>query len=149
VHEMKVFSDGQFDLVIASHVLEHMSFALLDAGLRELSRVARFALVYLPFAGRHIDLSVALPRELHLRLNLPPFWHVPSPELPRLAACQHFWAIGVWGVTKGTIRQAMGKHFAVLDSYQNPHWLVSMNFVLRSRWGETPRPSRPLHRRAP
>jgi hypothetical protein len=132
VHEMKDFGDGQFDLVIASHVLEHMSFALLDGALRELGRVARFALVYLPFAGRHIDLSLSLPREFHLRLNLPAFWRRPSLERPRFAAGQHFWEIGVWGVGRTTVQRAMEKHFEVLDSYQNPHWLVSMNFVLRS-----------------
>lgn len=133
VHDMKVFTDGQFDLVIASHVLEHMSFALLDDGLRELSRVARFALVYLPYAGRHLDLSLHNTREHHLRLNLPPFWRRPSLERPLFAGGQHFWEIGVWGITRGTIQEAMEEHFAVIDSYQNPHWLVSMNFVLRSR----------------
>jgi hypothetical protein len=132
VHEMKAFGDGQFDLVIASHVLEHMSWALLDAGLRELARVARFALVYLPFAGRHIDLSLALPREFHLRLNLPMFWHRPSLTQPRFAEGQHFWEIGVWGVSRRTVRRAMEKHFEVRDIYQNPHWLGSMNFVLQS-----------------
>ena len=58
VHEMDCFADGQFDVVIASHVLEHMSYSLLDPALRELSRVARHALVYLPYAGRHIDIFI-------------------------------------------------------------------------------------------
>jgi hypothetical protein len=109
-----------------------MSFALLDAGLRELSRVAEFALVYLPMAGRHIDLSLNAPRELHLRLSLPAFWRRPSLERPLFAEGQHFWEIGVWGITRGTIRRALEKHFEVRDIYENPHWVGSMNFVLRS-----------------
>src|SRR5207237_3857301 len=52
VHQMTLFSDRQFDAVIASHVLEHLAVPYLDAALAELARVGRFALVYLPVAGR-------------------------------------------------------------------------------------------------
>ena len=137
VHEMDCFGDGQFDVVIASHVLEHMSHSLLEPALRELSRVARHALVYLPYAGRHIDISFTQFQsvaEHHLRINVTPFWRRPSLERPLFAGGQHFWEIGVHGCSAAAIRRQMEKHFDVLDAYQNPHWLVSMNFVLRSRY---------------
>jgi len=133
VHDMSRFSDGQFDAVIASHVLEHMSYALFDAALSELARVARCALVYLPYAGRHIDLSFTGAREHHLRLNVPPFWRVPSLQTPRFSGGQHFWEIGVWGCSRRKIERDISKHFEIVSAYQNPFWLVSMNYVLESR----------------
>ena len=40
VHSMKMFSDQQFDVVIASHVLEHLPFSYFRDCLAELARVA-------------------------------------------------------------------------------------------------------------
>ncbi len=135
VDKMNCFADKQFDIVIASHVLEHMSFSFFDAGLSELARVARYALVYLPYAGRHFDLSFTRfqgAKEHHLRLNVPPFWRKPSEERALFSGGQHFWEIGVWGCSQSRIERAMRRHFFVEGAYQNPHWLVSMNFVLRA-----------------
>ncbi len=135
VHDMSLFVDRAFDLVIASHVLEHMSFSLLDTALRELSRVARHAIVYLPFAGRHIDLALVRRQsthEHHLLVNFPPFWRRASQTEPLFAGGQHFWEIGVRGISVRSIKRAMSRYFDLLECYQNPHWLVSMNFVLRS-----------------
>jgi hypothetical protein len=136
VHDMNCFKDKQFDVVIASHVLEHMSFNYFDTALKELARVANYALIYLPYAGRHIDLGLVLyqgSRERHLRINIEPFWRKPSLTEARFASGQHFWEIGVKGCTKAIIRKALDVRFEVLNAYQNPHWMVSMNYVLRSR----------------
>ncbi|MSQ48411.1 MAG: class I SAM-dependent methyltransferase [Deltaproteobacteria bacterium] len=135
VHDMSCFASKQFDVVIASHVLEHMSFSYFDTALKELARVAHYALIYLPYAGRHIDLGVILyqgSKERHLRVNIAPFWRKPSLTEARYASGQHFWEIGLSGCSKRTIRQAIEKRFEVLDAYQNPYWMVSMNFVLKS-----------------
>jgi hypothetical protein len=136
VHDMSCFADDEFDAAVASHVLEHMSLSLLDSGLRELSRVARHAIVYLPYAGRHLDLSFTQFQgsfEHHWRVNVPPFWRRPSPEKPLFAGGQHFWEVGLRGCSRRAIRRRMEQYFEVVSMYQNPHWLVSMNFVLRSR----------------
>src|SRR6266699_6004806 len=42
-HETPMFLTGQFDVVIASHVLEHVPVPYLDAALAEIARVGRFA----------------------------------------------------------------------------------------------------------
>src|SRR5258708_32879657 len=63
VHDMSCFTNKQFDVVIASHVLEHMSFSYFDTALKELGRVAHHALIYLPFAGRHIDFGLTNSKE--------------------------------------------------------------------------------------
>jgi len=55
VHDLKEFSNGQFDVVIASHVLEHLAVPYLESSLKEISRVGHFALIYLPVAGRHLN----------------------------------------------------------------------------------------------
>lgn len=136
VHDMKCFAAKSFDVVIASHVLEHMSFALFDAGLREIARVGRYALIYLPYAGRHVELGLVWRQayqEKRFVLNVPPFWRKPSLVEPRFAGGQHFWEVGVRGCSVRKIRSSIQTHFDVLAAYQNPDWLVSMNFVLASR----------------
>lgn len=135
-HDMSCFGNGQFDVAIASHVLEHMAFPFFEPALREMSRVARHALVYLPYGGRHLELGLVRrqhEREYHLRLNIPPFWRQPSTSEARFADGQHYWEIGVRGCSRRRIAGMLAKHFTILRAYQNPHWLVSMNYVLASR----------------
>ena len=60
VHEMKMFANAQFDVVIASHVLEHLPVSYLEAAIAELARVAHYAIIYLPVAGRHGQLRFNL-----------------------------------------------------------------------------------------
>ena len=60
VHDMSIFANKKFDIVIASHVLEHLPLEYLDASISELHRVAKYALIYLPVAGRHGHLKFSL-----------------------------------------------------------------------------------------
>src|SRR4051812_14446860 len=55
VHKMDMFGNRSFDAIIVSHVLEHLAVPFLDPALEEIARVGRYALVYLPVAGRHIQ----------------------------------------------------------------------------------------------
>ncbi|MGP8320276.1 MAG: methyltransferase domain-containing protein [Methanosarcinaceae archaeon] len=50
VHDLQMFKDGQFDAVIASHILEHLAVPYLDFALGEIARVGRNAIIYLPSA---------------------------------------------------------------------------------------------------
>ena len=135
VHEMPMFEQGAFDVVIASHVLEHLADPYLDTALSELSRVGRFALIYLPVAGRHLQ-ARALPRsdgrELSVILDLYNYWHRPDGITPRYRSGQHFWEVGMRGYRVADLVQRMGKYFDVLKHYRNIHWNASRNFVLRS-----------------
>jgi hypothetical protein len=136
VHDLSMFDDGQFDVVAASHVLEHMAVPYLEQALAELARVARFAVIYLPVHGRQmrlrftpgflgIDLSVVI--DLYNRLRK------PDGMTPRWAGGQHFWEVGMRGFRLRDLTRRLSVHFDVLQSYRNPDWPVSQNFVLRSK----------------
>jgi hypothetical protein len=136
VHEMPMFTDGQFDVVTASHVLEHLALPYLDGALAELARVARHALVYLPVHGRHLQLRIAPGfRDLDLALNIDVFNYLHKPDgiTPRYAAGSHFWEIGMRGFRVSDVIGRFTPHFEVVRHYRNTDWLPSYNFVLRSR----------------
>jgi hypothetical protein len=135
-HYMPMFSDGQFDVVIASHVLEHLPVPYLDTALSEIARVGRFALVYLPVAGRHSSMRVipgALSVDLSLIVDFLPFWRKPDGVTPRYCEGQHYWEIGLRGFRKRDLIRRFSAEFDVLRVYRNRDWLPSQNFVLRSR----------------
>jgi hypothetical protein len=136
VHDMSTFADGQFDLVTASHVVEHIAVPYLDAALAELARVGRHALIYLPVHGRHIQLRLAPGfGDLDLSFVFDVFNYLRKPDgvTPRYQGGQHFWEIGMRGFRVRDVHARLSRHFEVLRHYRNPDWTISYNFVLRSR----------------
>lgn len=136
VHNLSMFADKQFDVVIASHVLEHLPPAYFDRAIAELARIALHALVYLPVAGRIFrvrimpglrgwDWSVAF----HLRS---PFDR-PDPNRPLYCGGQHYWEIGRPGYSRRAVARRLERHFRVRSQYWNQDWLPSYNFVLTAR----------------
>ncbi len=136
VHDLSMFADGQFDVVIASHVLEHMAVAYLDTALGELARVARFAIIYLPIHGRQMQLRF-VPGfkgiDLSFVVDLFNRFHRPDGVTPRYAAQQHFWEVGMRGFRLRDVERRLAAHFEVIRAYRNQDWPVSQNFVLRSK----------------
>ena len=136
VHDLSMFRDRQFDLVIASHVIEHVAVPYLDSAIAELARVADHALIYLPVHGRHIQFRL-LPgfRDLDLSfvIDLFNYLHKPDGLTPRYNSGQHFWELGMRGYRLRDMLQRFEPHFEVLRHYRNVDWLLSHNFVLRSR----------------
>lgn len=136
VHDMSVFMDGQFDAVIASHVLEHLPVPYLDKALHEIARIGRYSIIYLPVAGRHGQIRFMLG--LH-NIGFSFIWdifnylHMPDGITPRYCAGQHFWEIGMRGYRVKNIITRMSKFYNIISMYRNKDWLPSQNFVLKSK----------------
>ncbi len=136
VHEMRMFANSQFDAVIASHVLEHLAEPYLDSALREIARVGRYAIIYLPVHGRHIQLRF-IPgfKDMDVSLVVDIFNYFKKPDgiTPRYMANQHFWEIGMRGFKVRDILRRMSRFFDIIRVYRNRDWLPSHNFVLQSK----------------
>ena len=135
-HDLGVFADNQFDVVVASHVLEHMPEPYLDQALREIARVAHYALIYLPVHGLHVQIRLRSNfRELDLSaiLNLFNYFRRPDGITPRYMLQQHYWEVGMRGYRVRDLKRRLSQFFEILSVYRNRDWLPSQNFVLRSR----------------
>jgi hypothetical protein len=135
-HDLSMFKDKEFDVVIASHVLEHIPPAYLDRALAEIARVARHALIYLPVSGLIIRLKI-MPGfrgwDWTFALRVPNPFRRPDPNRPLFCEGQHYWEIGRPGYSRRRVTSLLRRHFVVRDAYWNKDWLSSMNFVLTAR----------------
>jgi hypothetical protein len=139
VHDMHMFEDGQFDVVIASHVIEHQAEPYLDSSLAEIARVGRYALIYLPVAGRHFQIRFmpgVLSVDKSILFDVFNWFHKPDGVTARYCEKQHFWEIGMRGWKVKDVLRRFDSQFHVLSVYRNVDWTPSQNFVLCSkRWG--------------
>lgn len=135
VHDMNGFRSGQFDVVVASHVLEHLPFRYFDTAVSELARVATHAVVYLPFGGRNLSWRFVYAqrvRKYMFGINLPPLRRIDG-ESPALQAGHHYWEIGYRGFSLRSVAEILGRHFTIDTRYHNQDWTYSLNFLLTSR----------------
>lgn len=136
-HDMPMFSDKEFDAVIASHVLEHLPISFLDLALAEISRIATVAIVYLPVAGKHAQLKAhpkIMEKELNIIVDFYKFWERPSGTQLKYTDGQHYWEVGYRGFRLGDIKERFKPFFQILDVYRNSDWIPSLNFVLESKF---------------
>jgi hypothetical protein len=136
VHDLSVFKDKSFDVVIASHVLEHLAEPYLERSLKEIARVGNYALIYLPVAGKHGQLRlIAGVRGIDLSFiwDIYNFFEKPDGNTPRYCQRQHFWEIGMRGFRVRDIQKRMEQNFHLIHSYRNKYWLPSYNFILKSK----------------
>jgi len=138
VHDLSMFSDMEFDAVIVSHVLEHMAVPYLNTALKEIARVGRYALIYLPVAGRHGQLRF-IPGirgiDLSFIWDIFNYFEKPDGNTPCYCQKQHFWELGMRGFRIKDIKKRMGEFFNVISSYRNQYWIPSYNFILKSKIG--------------
>lgn len=136
VHDMNMFRNGQFDAVIASHVLEHLAVPYLDTALKEIARVGRYALIYLPIRGVQVRFRLT---SNYRALDLAPiaslfnYFEKPDGVTPRYMGGQHYWEVGVRGFKPVDLSRRMAQFFHVLAAYRNRDWFASYNWVLESK----------------
>lgn len=134
-HDMSMFGDKRFNAVIASHVLEHLPVPYLDRALKEMARVADYAIVYLPVAGKHAQLRVKpsiLGYNLDFVVDLFKFWEKPTGIDLKYTVGQHYWEVGYRGFTVKQLKNRFLDYFSVVDIYRNMDWIPSINFILKS-----------------
>jgi len=136
VNDMKMFENKQFDIVIASHVLEHLPPKYLDSAISEISRTGRYALIYLPCSGIFLKLSIETNfRGLKATIiaSIARIFSKPDKQRPKYMEGQHYWEVGVKGFTKIDLLERFREHFSVRKAYRNKLWPQSMNYVLKSK----------------
>jgi len=144
VHDLSMFDDCSFDVVIASHVLEHLAVPYLDCSLGELARVGRYCLVYLPIAGRHFQLRLKIDIkgfDLSFIFDFYNYFHKPDGITPRYCSGQHYWEIGMRGFRPKDFADRLAQYFRILSAYRNKDWLPSYNFILESNYRSDSYPS--------
>lgn len=136
VHDLSRFKDKQFDAVIVSHVLEHLPVTYLDMSLKEISRVSKYAFIYLPVAGKHFQfrlIPVIWKIDICWFLDIFNWFEKPKGIVSCYREGQHFWEVGMRGFRVKDLLKRMDHFFEVVTVYRNRDWHYSQNFVLRSR----------------
>lgn len=136
VHDLSRYEAAAFDVLIASHVLEHLPEGSLDQALAEIARTARYALVYLPVHGVYGQLRLSSNFrgfDHALLLTLSKCFERPDGNTPRYMSGQHYWELGLKGFRVRDMVARMNQHFDVLRNYRNRDWLPSHNFILKSK----------------
>lgn len=119
-------TDGEFDVVLCSQVLEHVPWSQFSAALAELARVARRRVVVsLPQSGRGIRLHLELTphRPLSLVLRTPARGTITFDG-------QHYWEVGVRGSRARDVRREIRRHFSIDREYVVPGNLYHRFYVL-------------------
>jgi hypothetical protein len=135
-HDLSVYKDKSFDVIIASHVLEHLPVPYLDKCLAEFSRVSTYSIVYLPVAGRHFQTRIILDFKginLSFIFDLFNYLHKPDGVTARYCQGMHYWEMGMRGFTSGALAKRFSKYFDIIKNYRNKDWNPSYNWILKSK----------------
>ena len=124
------FKDKEFDVILASHILEHIPFEFINWALEEFVRISKYSVIYLPYAKARfwIRFNIWLLGEFGFNIDIPIFfWKKHKFNW------EHYWEIWTkWYSTK-FMKNFFGKHFEILKEYSNKYWSYSYNYILKSK----------------
>jgi SAM-dependent methyltransferase len=120
-------TDGEFDVVLCSQVLEHVPWADVPKAVAELRRVCRtHAIVSIPQSGVDVGMAVTLPsagtRRLHARINSP--WRHTFDG-------QHYWQVCARGHGRKRVRETLSQGFVLEREFTVPELTFHRFYVLR------------------
>ncbi|MDN5126836.1 methyltransferase domain-containing protein [Aliarcobacter butzleri] len=130
LHELgKVTNEKKFDLVVCSHILEHIPYELFEKNLDQLKKYSKYTLIYLPNSG------IALGAELRLHPKWRKMYRLFFPIFKNKKIKfngEHYWEIDLKGTHLNKVRNDIKKYFNIIKEYRNEYWDNSYNFVLES-----------------
>ena len=141
------FKDGEFDLVIAFEVLEHIPFSDFSAALKEMQRVSSSrALVSLPYRNTGFDMIIKFPwirtllKKDFLRLSLTKAIRFPGFAVSK----QHYWEIDNGKTPKSLVRSVIEQFFvinrqftATFDAYRTFFVLEKLKHQLENKFAKS------------
>jgi 2-polyprenyl-3-methyl-5-hydroxy-6-metoxy-1,4-benzoquinol methylase len=131
LHELdKVVENKKFDLIVCSHILEHIPYNLFETCLEQIQRHSRYSLIYLPDSG------IAFGAELRI---LPKWRKIFTLFLPIFKFKkihfngEHYWELDLKETPRKKVINDISQYFKIIKKYRNQHWDNSYNFILESK----------------
>lgn len=124
------FKDKEFDVIIASHILEHIPFKYMKKVLIEFQRISHYSNIYLPIAyiWCSITFKLWIWKELRLNINIPAFfWRKYKFN------GEHYREIMTKWYSKKFMRKFFKKFFTIKKEYQSKFTHYSHNYILESK----------------
>ncbi len=128
------FRDGDFDIVTAYEVLEHLPFEDFERAVAELKRVSRqWVLISLPYHSTGFEIVMKFPftRSIFGRSFLDFFLRIPLVFRRAGARAQHHWEIDLARYSLRRIRRIIGRHFTASREVRPPLHSYHYFFVLQ------------------
>lgn len=119
----------KFDIIVCTHVLEHLPFEYFNDSLRQIGLVSEYSLVYLPIAKFGLSFGFGIYPLFFKKITLALTWFFKKHNFDG----QHYWEIGVRGYPLSKIKKDINKYFNIEIEYNPVNWLYSYNFILRSK----------------
>lgn len=121
----------RFDVILCSHVLEHLPFKYFDSVIENFSKIGKYLVLYLPPSVLQLRLKLEVQPyvcDLNLNFSLPLlFW-----KEYRFNG-QHYWQLYRKNHPTREVNKIINWYYNILKAYQCPDYHYSYNWVLESK----------------
>ena len=124
------FKAKQFDVVMACEILEHIPYLSVPNALKEISRIAEYAVISIPNNTPWYKIDANLP--IFGRIKL--FYEKRTTVKRNFSEDQrgHYWEIGTNDTSLKILKNEIAKYFEILKSYRVPEHPSHHFFLLKS-----------------